>query len=87
MSLQRTHPVKQQSGHDGKYRYQEFTMLPLLSFHALVAHRGDGLRPELLALLQREAPPQMPSSNVSHQPASIQTGEGAELVLNDPTAE
>lgn len=26
-------------------------MLPLLSFHPLVARRGDGLRPELLALL------------------------------------
>lgn len=28
-------------------------MLPLLSLHTLVAHRGDGLRPELLALLTR----------------------------------
>ncbi|KLU27906.1 hypothetical protein EOS_02075 [Caballeronia mineralivorans PML1(12)] len=62
-------------------------MLPLLSFHALVAHRGDGLRPELLALLQREAQPQMPSANVSHQPASIQKGEGAEPILDDPTTE
>jgi len=62
-------------------------MLPLLSFHALVAHRGDGLRPELLALLQREAQPQMPSTNVSHQPASIQKGEGAEPILDDPTTE
>jgi hypothetical protein len=26
-------------------------MLPLLSLHTLVAHRGDGLHPELLALL------------------------------------
>ena len=62
-------------------------MLPLLSFHALVAHRGDGLRPELLALLQREAQPQMPSSNLSHQRAAIPKGEGAELILKDPTAE
>jgi hypothetical protein len=30
-------------------------MLPLLSLHALVAHRGDGLRPELRALLQARA--------------------------------
>jgi hypothetical protein len=30
-------------------------MLPLLSLHALVAHRGDGLRPELRALLQSQA--------------------------------
>jgi hypothetical protein len=30
-------------------------MLPLLSLHTLVAHRGDGLRPELLALLTRQA--------------------------------
>jgi hypothetical protein len=45
-------------------------MLPLLSFHALVAHRGDGLRPELLALLQRDAQAQMPSTNVSVHPAA-----------------
>lgn len=32
-------------------------MLPLLSLHALVAHRGDGLRPELLALLERQRNP------------------------------
>jgi hypothetical protein len=30
-------------------------MLPLLSLHALATQRGDGLRPELLALLQRYA--------------------------------
>jgi hypothetical protein len=30
-------------------------MLPLLSFHAIAATRGDGLRPELLALFERLA--------------------------------
>jgi hypothetical protein len=30
-------------------------MLHLLSLHALAAQRGDGLRPELLALLRRHA--------------------------------
>ena len=30
-------------------------MLPLLSLHALAAQRGDGLRPELLALFERHA--------------------------------
>jgi len=30
-------------------------MLPFLSLHALAARRGDGLRPELLALLERHA--------------------------------
>ena len=30
-------------------------MLPLLSLHALVAQRGDGLRPELKALFERHA--------------------------------
>jgi hypothetical protein len=30
-------------------------MLPFLSLHALAAQRGDGLRPELLALLQSDA--------------------------------
>jgi hypothetical protein len=29
-------------------------MLALLSFHALAAQRGDGLRPELLALFARD---------------------------------
>jgi hypothetical protein len=29
-------------------------MLHLLSLHALAAERGDGLRPELLALLSRQ---------------------------------
>jgi hypothetical protein len=28
-------------------------MLPFLSFHALAVQRGDGLRPELLALFER----------------------------------
>jgi hypothetical protein len=30
-------------------------MLPFLSLHTLGAQRGDGLRPELLALFEREA--------------------------------
>jgi hypothetical protein len=30
-------------------------MLPFLSLHALAAQRGDGLRPELLALFERLA--------------------------------
>ncbi len=30
-------------------------MLRLLSLHALAAQRGDGLRPELLALFERHA--------------------------------
>ena len=30
-------------------------MLPFLSLHALAAQRGDGLRPELLALFERHA--------------------------------
>jgi hypothetical protein len=30
-------------------------MLPFLALHALAAQRGDGLRPELLALLERHA--------------------------------
>lgn len=30
-------------------------MLPLLPFHAIAAQRGDGLRPELLALFARHA--------------------------------
>ncbi|SMG58067.1 hypothetical protein [Paraburkholderia susongensis] len=32
-------------------------MLPFLSLHALAAQRGDGLRPELLALFERYANP------------------------------
>jgi hypothetical protein len=30
-------------------------MLPFLSLHALAAQRGDGLRPELLALFERHS--------------------------------
>jgi hypothetical protein len=30
-------------------------MLPFFSLHALAAQRGDGLRPELLALFERHA--------------------------------
>lgn len=30
-------------------------MLPLLALHTLVEQRGDGLRPELLAMLARRA--------------------------------
>jgi hypothetical protein len=30
-------------------------MLPLLPFHAIAAQRGDGLRPELVALFERHA--------------------------------
>jgi hypothetical protein len=30
-------------------------MLTFLSFHSLAAQRGDGLRPELLALFERHA--------------------------------
>ena len=33
-------------------------MLPFLPFHALASQRGDGLRPELLALLLRSGTPQ-----------------------------
>jgi len=29
-------------------------MLPLIALHSLVSHRGDGLRQELLALLERQ---------------------------------
>ena len=32
-------------------------MLPFLPFHTLAAGRGDGLRPELLALFERHARP------------------------------
>jgi len=34
-------------------------MFPLFSLHAIAASRGDGLRPELLALFQRLADGQL----------------------------
>jgi hypothetical protein len=34
-------------------------MLPFLSLHALAAKRGDGLRPELLALFERHVRSEM----------------------------
>jgi hypothetical protein len=53
-------------------------MLPLLSLHALVAHRGDGLRPELLALLQRNTQGQMFSRTaIDELAAANPPGEGA----------
>jgi hypothetical protein len=62
-------------------------MLPLLSFHALVAHRGDGLRPELLELLQRNSQPRLPPTDVSQQPTSIQKSDGTGLIPDDPAAD
>jgi hypothetical protein len=44
-------------------------MLPLLGFHALAATRGEGLRPELLALLERLAAAAEPVANGPGRPA------------------
>jgi hypothetical protein len=38
-------------------------MIPLLGFHTLAATRGEGLRPELLALLERLAAAAEPVAN------------------------
>ena len=55
-------------------------MLPFLSLHAVAATRGDGLRPELLALFERRAAlPQMSplaSEPVSDDPCTSQPGFG-----------
>jgi hypothetical protein len=55
-------------------------MLPLLSLHAIAATRGDGLRPELLALFERRAVlPQMSpiaSEPVSGDPCMSQPANG-----------
>jgi hypothetical protein len=44
-------------------------MLPLLGFHALAATRGEGLRPELLALLQPLAAAAEPVADGPGRPA------------------
>jgi hypothetical protein len=40
-------------------------MLPFLQLHALAATRGDGLRPELRVLLERQAELSQAASNVA----------------------
>ncbi len=60
-------------------------MLPLLSLHALVAHRGDGLRPELLALLQRHAQTEIFSEITIDEREANPRAEGVNAVHDDPT--
>lgn len=40
---------------DATANFRRSAMLPLLALHSLAAPRGDGLKPELLALLLRQA--------------------------------
>jgi hypothetical protein len=61
-------------------------MLPLLSFHALAAQRGDGLRPELLALLARHARSETGLS-VSIEPSGTDLPCEAPTVVPDSTAD
>ena len=58
-------------------------MPPFLSLHAIAARRGDGLRPELRALLERLAarPPMSPiaSEPVAGDPCLSQPGRGGPI--------
>jgi hypothetical protein len=64
-------------------------MLPLLSFHALAAQRGDGLRPELRALLEqhaRRAPGLTATIEFGEtEPVPEPTGVVADLPHEEPT--
>ncbi|MEM5436586.1 hypothetical protein [Paraburkholderia diazotrophica] len=58
-------------------------MLPFLALHALAAQRGDGLRPELLALLERHARSEA-SLRASIEPddASVRSEEPGDCAAN-----
>jgi hypothetical protein len=59
-------------------------MLPLLSFHALAAQRGDGLHPKLLALLRRSDSGETGLSARIEPEASHQLSESQETDSRSP---
>ena len=56
-------------------------MLPLLSLHALAAQRGDGLRPELLALLKRHAG--LEADLIVRNPEDLKASQTSPLTNNE----
>ncbi|WP_087737469.1 hypothetical protein [Paraburkholderia piptadeniae] len=58
-------------------------MLPFLALHALAAQRGDGLRPELLALLERHARSEASfRASIESDAASVSSEESVDQVTS-----
>ncbi|MFL9965802.1 hypothetical protein PQR02_33240 [Paraburkholderia sediminicola] len=62
-------------------------MLPILSFHALAAQRGDGLRPELLALFERHARLEIGLAAIIEPVETESLPQVADAVSNGPVSE
>ncbi|WP_075643790.1 hypothetical protein [Paraburkholderia monticola] len=63
-------------------------MLPFLSFHALAAQRGDGLRPELLALFfERHARSETGLGAIIEPVETESLSQVADAVSSDPVKE
>jgi hypothetical protein len=62
-------------------------MLPFLSFHALAAQRGDGLRPELLALFERHARSETDLAAIIEPVETESLSQVAGAVSNGPVKE
>ena len=59
-------------------------MLPFLSLHALAAQRGDGLRPELLALLQSHAGSEAGLAAIIEPDETAPLNQAGDAVPNEP---
>jgi hypothetical protein len=62
-------------------------MFPFLSFHALAAQRGDGLRPELLALFERYARSEAGLAAIIEPAETESLSQVAGAVSNGPVKE
>jgi len=59
-------------------------MLPFLSLHALAAQRGDGLRPELLALFERHAGSETGLATIIEPDETAPLDQLADVVPQEP---
>jgi len=59
-------------------------MLPFLSLHALTAQRGDGLRPELLALFERHAGSETGLATIIEPDETAPLDQLADVVPKEP---
>lgn len=62
-------------------------MLPFLPFHALVAPRGDGLRPELLALFERHTRSETGLAAIIEPVETESRSEVADVISSGPVKE
>ena len=59
-------------------------MLPFLSLHAHAAQRGDGLRPELLALFERHAGSETGLATIIEPDETAPLDQLADVVPKEP---